>query len=450
MSRREILSYQGSLLAKLRDLPDFESPDEGHLFEFFFHVTAPSLALDLDSEFWRSIMPQFCHTEEPLRHAALALGGFHKAFLDSQGQLSGITCSVALEQYLRAIRSLRGRLQTAGSHDLTSMLLTTLLFVCIEYIQGNEVNALSYLQQGRQLMQHWTNVRHVADYEVGLLRQTIVPLYQRSSFTMCMFGACVLPIPQDMVTYHSVPAMFSSLDEARQVFYSVSDTVWHFISNTSCFRYGEVLSTEDFTFMNDKREALLLELSQWHTAFSLFQASSDSPKTLNPSALAMLLHYHAATIWLSASMSVEESCYDIYVDTFSTILTLGRTYLRTMKGFTNRPSGYELAREGSLPGGGSDTESQHKPNHSFIFDTHVIPILYFTAVKCRHPLLRKTALDLMEELTSTRENLWQGNIAVCVAKHLIDIETASSVRIPSWTNKLVRTMDVNHITLLNR
>ncbi|OAA35826.1 hypothetical protein BBO_08478 [Beauveria brongniartii RCEF 3172] len=95
----------------------------------------------------------------------------------------------------------------------------------------------------------------------------------------------------------------------------------------------------------------------------------------------LLIYYNTATIWISTSLSPEELAYDAHVTAFGTI----------------------------------------------VFETELIAPIYWTAQKCRHPLLRRAAVKLLkkDELENRRENLWHSNEAIAIALRTMELEEES-------------------------
>ncbi|KAL2024480.1 hypothetical protein VTK56DRAFT_8291 [Thermocarpiscus australiensis] len=53
---------------------------------------------------------------------------------------------------------------------------------------------------------------------------------------------------------------------------------------------------------------------------------------------------------------------------------------------------------------------------------HVIAPVYFVAAKCRHPIVRRAALDLLLRIPTRRENLWRASVMAAIAKRTIRLE----------------------------
>ena len=56
----------------------------------------------------------------------------------------------------------------------------------------------------------------------------------------------------------------------------------------------------------------------------------------------------------------------------------------------------------------------------FSLESSIVEALYFTALKCRHKVLRRCALGLLK--CAGREGLWDGAVMAVVAEHVICVE----------------------------
>ncbi|KAM0744597.1 hypothetical protein ACQRIT_001086 [Beauveria bassiana] len=115
----------------------------------------------------------------------------------------------------------------------------------------------------------------------------------------------------------------------------------------------------------------------------------------------LLIYYNTATVWVSTALSPEELAYDAHVTAFGTIVSLASSIIAS-------------AQSGP-------------PLHSFSFETELIAPIYWTAQKCRHPLLRRAAVKLLmkDELKNRRENLWHSNEAIAIALRTMELEEES-------------------------
>jgi hypothetical protein len=62
----------------------------------------------------------------------------------------------------------------------------------------------------------------------------------------------------------------------------------------------------------------------------------------------------------------------------------------------------------------------------FSFETGAIPALFLTAAKCRHPQLRRAAVNVLLEHGERQENLWKAKKMGHFAARLIELETQAA------------------------
>jgi len=71
------------------------------------------------------------------------------------------------------------------------------------------------------------------------------------------------------------------------------------------------------------------------------------------------------------------------------------------------------------------------------FDIQILAPLYYTALKCRHPALRRRALEMLQ-LAPRREALWNAHHAYVTAKRVIELEERhlNGQELPDETSRL--------------
>jgi hypothetical protein len=181
----------------------------------------------------------------------------------------------------------------------------------------------------------------------------------------------------------------------------------------------------------------------WIGALKTWKASSlDSDKgsgylaaakmmqdTMTPETANLLLAYHLTFLKLHTALSASESIFLTRecIDAFRAILVHASIIL--------------TQRNGSSYSKDQDTSTQRRTSF-FSLETSTIEPLYYMAIKCRHPVFRRRALDLLK--IGGREGVWDGHIMSRVASHAISIEesTVSSLRLMSemdWTRDVGQT-----------
>lgn len=197
----------------LGSLLESAAPEEKRAFWFFHQCTAPCISGDFDAIFWRVVVLQTCQTEPALRHAVLAVSSLHEslggAWPFPNGSIARPQQSL---QYNRAITHFTEQMKNPHTKPLVS-LLTCILFVCIEYMQGKHKESLIHLEQGRQLLTQLD--RRSSDPEMECIVRHVVPLYTRLSLTSFLFGASPVSAPDAHQLENPIPTTFDSADDMR-------------------------------------------------------------------------------------------------------------------------------------------------------------------------------------------------------------------------------------------
>lgn len=436
------------ILPAVKAIPNLESDSE-RSFHFFRHVTGPRLSSDYDSGFWIATVLRFSHTVPAVRHAVLAVASLHEDLIYKSTTVNTELCRkkiFAFEQYNKAISLLREQLTSRNNGEPLTPLLLCILFVCLEFIQRKNIEALTHLQQGRQLLYTILKSKHLSNAQCDMIRHHILPMYLRSGLTLYLFGISTPPVPESLNLHLEIPDVFHSVHHARHAFYSILDDSlrWRFLWKVSqrrdpraptdfayktTHRNNEPLMPHKIQEFRIRQETLLSRLAKWNTAFSLFRAYNACTST--PTALLLLLQilYHTAIIWTSTAMSEEEQIFDEYIEHFSAIIHLCAAYFEARKE-SHEIIERDLPRQHGYfkPGGflGNATTKPVKEGHKrvvFSFETGMVPSLFLTAAKCRHPHIRRAALALLARDEERQENLWKAKVFARIAAHMVHIET---------------------------
>ncbi|KAK3313471.1 hypothetical protein B0H66DRAFT_353006 [Apodospora peruviana] len=394
---------------------EWASADEVRSFQFFQHVTAPCLSGDFDGAFWRVLVLQICQTEPAVKHAVLAVSSLHEGMMRGMVPYAelGDRQSFALWQYNKAIACLLDQMRHADAKPLVP-LLTCVLFVCIEFMQSKDRESLIHLEQGRQILGQLG--RKSRNPEIDIIKQHLVPVYTRLSLTSLMIGCDPVAIPVSLKTAVEIPVQFETIDEVRYTLYDFMDECLRFSKKSNPTKYGPV-PPEEMRAFEDEQDYLLSKLAKFNVAFSLYQ--STKAKEAPAGAIALIqIHIHTTFIWISTALSNRETAFDDHVTTFSAIIPLATSFMDSL--------GAPAARE-NLPGKQTAAQTptaadSRRFSAMFAFEMHVIAPLYFVATKCRHPIIRRSALRLLRRNPARRENLWRANIMASIAEYIIKLE----------------------------
>ncbi|KAK0623315.1 hypothetical protein B0T14DRAFT_425525 [Immersiella caudata] len=404
-------------------LPPFEwaSADEKRSFHFFQHVTAPCLSGDFDAAFWRVIVLQICQSEPAVRHAVLAVSSLHESMMApaSYGDAED-RHSFALSQYNRAIACLLDQMRDVDARPLVP-LLTCVLFVCIELMQNKDRESLLHLDQGRQILSQLGRKPAARSPEVEIIKQHLVPMYTRFSLTSWLIGGDPAAIPTPLKMLADVPMLFDAISDVRYTLYDLMDECLRFVKKTHAAKFEEA-SQEDMRGFEKEQDYLLGKIAKFNVAFSLYQSSH--PRDAPPGAIALAqIHVHTTYIWTSTALSTGEGEFDSHVSTFSSIIPLAASFMDAVAGSASTATGKSptLTTTTTTTMTAATTDARRFSN-LFTFEMHVIAPLYYVATKCRHPLIRRAALDLLRRNPARRENLWRANVMAAIADQTIRLE----------------------------
>lgn len=407
----------------LGPLLDLSTPEEERAFYFFQHVTAPCISGDFDAVFWRTVVLQVAQTEPAVRHAVLSVSTLHEGLTQGTIVQSTDGCptqSFALQQYNKAIARLLDQMNNPLTKPLAS-LLTCILFVAIEFLQGKDKESLIHLEQGRQLLTRLDERYNGPEMEC-ILRH-VVPLYTRLSLTAFLFGGTPVALPDSLKSRGEIPDTFGSMDHLRYFMHEFMEQAFRFTHRARPAKNSsDSISRETMQLLEVEQDRLLCRLAKFNVAFSLFQASRSKPGP-ESTLLVLQMYLHAQYIWISTALSSSEVVYDNYLAQFAAIVPLAAAYIDLETSPQNQSAtSSQRPSSAAVPTYPISGLNQQLPGNHFTFETHIIPPLYYVATKCRHPLIRRSALDLLRRDPFRRENLWRASVMGALAGHVVSLE----------------------------
>ncbi|KAL2864965.1 Zn(II)2Cys6 transcription factor [Aspergillus lucknowensis] len=358
---------------------------ERRAFEYYFFQAAPSLSDALDLTFWRGTVLQICGSEPAVWDAIVALSTLYEhpplvkvpptyqvehsdrlVFPQSQSHRE------ALLWYSRSLRGIQGQIER-GVADYTVALVTCVLFLCIEILQGNVKAALELYSRGSQLL---SSAR-----TISRLQEAIKPILVRIGTSAIIING-VEPTPDRKPISRSSDVPFTSLFGARTALHKlVAD--WK-VFDCDCAVYRQETHKDPDLRMphtlQQRQNALEGRLLAWYQQFCAICGASAikpfSPQTLpteQQGVIAILLMtYKSILILTRTGLSITETCYDAHEAEFADIIAYAPTALAA-----------------------TATENGQQP--PFIFDMGSGTSLFITALKCRSPSLRRQALRFLHQ-----------------------------------------------------
>ena len=365
-------------------------PSEGNCLSYYHAVVAPALTWTLDGDFWSIHVPQILGREPAARHAVLAIGALYRA-LDNGGggemmRSSGwSSVAFALRQYNQAIEMvLQNRV---SNHEV--LLTVSLLFTCIELLQGNADAAFKHCQHGlrvhstRQLSPELSQIlSHLSIYPQFLKKMAMAGMTQTRVNR--------LPSPTTEI---------NTLQQARQTLDATMAVAAQLLGLSQGYLDGNARCPRQE--LERRQISLRSAMDTWWDGFVKLKTKvqKEFPSCKWHAAKLRLLEtrWIIMSIMTTECMRESETAFDAYLEQFERVV--------------------ELADEELVS---HDTNTPQPPN--FLFEMGYLPLLYLVAIKCRALRVRVRALVLMKDLASARETVWDARVMYSTARWAIEFE----------------------------
>ncbi|ORY67000.1 uncharacterized protein BCR38DRAFT_364114 [Pseudomassariella vexata] len=363
-----------------------DQPGEGRALQFFHERVASFLSGPFDSYFWTHVVMQFSGFEPAVRHSIIAISTLYEDFNSGRGT----TCllrdnRLALGHYNAAIKKLR----TVKNEPL--VLLVCILFICIEYLQGNRTQVISHTRHGIDILQQimaaypWT-------------KEYLAPIFRRLAVVPLFFGEEIHQFPEVPELDEPIPDHFSSFAEAQYFNDGLLNRTVRLIRfGDPYYRRGQLRRGPDE--LKASQAYLRESLDAWHTRFIGLQNKFHLCEDTDTGCCNLLLRYDVARIWTDLANDPDETKYDAYTPVFDSIV--------------RRATRLAPVRIG---------DTTVKPSAVFSFEMGRLSMIYFVIMKCRHLPTRLEALALMRNYGIARETLWEVRQMYPVGRRIVEIE----------------------------
>ncbi|KAF7185281.1 Aspercryptin biosynthesis cluster-specific transcription regulator atnN [Pseudocercospora fuligena] len=403
-------------------LPWSDDRQEQHALQFFIRHSAPQLAGYFDSPFWQKMVLVAARHEPAVRHAVAAIGALHEKLLagvvnpaettqDKRGRF-------ALEQCNKSIQILIKPREVDGKPNLRLMLTTCVLFTCFEALQGNCEQAIIHASQGYNLLQQYAVDPEDKRWDAGAfaveLDQLTVLMRRLQTQGKGLMGkdfnmaSCIQQLALEK------PTRFTDLNEARSSLEKVLNQLTVFFLDLELDdQYYDMAITN-----GEKHLVFAPWLQAWELAFSSLLAQRQPTMNEQERKGAMILkaHHLVAEILSNVDLSLGEMAWDAFHTKFTAIVDLAAALL-----------------EDSKRSDASIIDARWKTSGVFIsssnaelsFSLGIVDPLYEVVARCRDPVLRRRALELLAT-HPRQECMWSSWSAWKVGKFLMRLEEEGS------------------------
>ena len=441
---------------------------EGLYFLMFQERTANELSGFFDNLFWSRAVLQECHSEAAIRHAVVALGALYKTLEKSTESPPGSPTEdydlvdspmrhweMAVKQYSQAINSLMN-VNTADTKSHRMRLMASVLLACFDSFIGDHKQAIFQIQNGLGLLEQLRAERRRAflprpeePVEEELIQMFTRLAIQAKSYDMAFHfphpwvihlttsSAASDPgspssegtSPVSLQNQDPMPRQFKTAREARLAWDSLVERI---------FRFTETM----FSHMQQNGPTGLLpshlrqygikfkdEIEAWSSAFDHILASRTAPGVTSQekTAIAALkMGQIMSQVLFLMTFSDSEMVFDKFTPQFKAIVDLALEVVgdEERRASAKRCPDPHFCQHGHGHGpdifGGQEYAARHI-KASFSADLGIVPPLFVVATKCRHPTLRRQAIQLLRS-SSRREGMWDSELAARIGMWIAEVE----------------------------
>lgn len=393
-----------------------ENEDERWGFHYFRDRTSGQILSFADRGFWNRLVIQAGYSRGIVRHALVAIGSYHESVDHPDPLRRSNRQQIALQQYSRAIK---GILRSGPNADTEDVLLTSILFTFFENVRGEWSTALNHLYSGFRILTDWRASHQFVNGKTessSVVEEHLAPILEH----LHVSATSLMPlIPSKRKQYlTTLPDRFDSLQDSRFYFYELIHAI--------CGRLESVHETlpwpqTDERIIEDGRALL----TSWYALYNKYLNETPTRSRLCSCCLPssschfelgschLQMQYWTAMIRLNCKHFRSELKFDAEMPNFRTLIRLTESLVEKL-----------------------DSKEADGVGNCLGFDTHYLPIAGFIALRCRDPVIRRRAIEMMRSRRRT-EGKWDHNVAADVAEFvMIQEEVAATVPEPSSCHEI--------------
>ena len=289
--------------------------------------------------------------------------------------------------------------------------MTCVLFIAYEMFAGNHEEALRHmtsgiylsydeqLKRGGQQSAPSKLPQHSDEFTIHLQQLFGRLMMQTIFFVDTTPSEWRFLTPEFSPKLPFVPAEFESIDEARNCLEGCLSAIFH-------RALLDKLGGLEAEMVDDEA------LRHWAVSFESFTTTKgdELPPRAGLVAILLEIQYTTGSILLSAGAFAHESIFDSFESEFSRVVDLAFRFISENN---------EIEKDT-----GTTCPS---------FDMGILPHLYLVAARCRHPFIRRTALQLLRKGPS-QEGIWNKKVLVAIAERIMTLEEATCEQVTCSTD----------------
>lgn len=350
--------------------------------------------LQVDSRFWDSLIIQACDAEPAIKHAILILASYHNSVLSRNNKhVSQQHLAYAEKQYQLALAEAKQLIAVPSTKYIDRILMVCVLFIVFENIRGNYAASRKHMDSGRTIAaQCWNDGQAPSQKHKS---REIAEVFARLDLFALSFSDAAAPYKYTLddllrTAPELQPGPFGSLHEAHVSLMDLKR--WMLVigdqlifKSTAC----------DPALPHLKAELRLCQqrLSQWKYYWDKLEARSEQAHSVHVKMIE--LWYYKALVLVESGFIGPETRYDSSLPHFERMIDLGEEI--------------------------SQAISQTADISNFSLDLGYLAAIFFAAIRCRDPRLRRRAIRVLE-LYPRREGMWESTAAAAIGRRWMELE----------------------------
>ena len=402
-------------------------------FEFFRFRTAQEA---FPSAEWADYLLRTAYHESAVRHALVALGALHEYSQVSFRKLPD--SDFAMQQYGKAIHDVM-KLDMSDPEATNVALITCILFAAIESLQGHYRSSLLHISSGLKILSEEENLE-TSERVTYMPRDVLRPMFVRFVTQSEEIGDSQIRLAYSKpLTDMPIPVEgFQNIDEAQRLLNTYLHQYTHFLQNLVPAIPTDMESLQP----RFERHAVI---DDWHKAWCI--AFDELLARLGPDvpnkAKILQAWRKVVEVTLNLNFALGEMAWDEHIENFRTMIAIIEAFTENEEGMnteiTPAPStsrafanvDLQLSPPDQFDSPSSNSTSMSALNRSppsmcpskqtFSLNIGIIPPLYIACTRCRDPVIRRRALQLLSTC-NRKEGIWDSNLSSRVASRIIEVE----------------------------
>ncbi|KAJ4247808.1 hypothetical protein NW762_013017 [Fusarium torreyae] len=384
---------------------------EARSFQFFIEKTLVNFQTFFPDDLWNTRVLQVAQSAECIKNAVVALAYYHELYLSHQ-QWQQLESVPALKHYNLAIKELL----SPSSETLSQghiLVLSCLIFICIELLQGKTDSAISLFKYGCNMIQQFRK-------SAASTRKSGACRYSDAEVTLRLAEACLKRIAAQLLMLMG----------------DVDPDLW--LSFHTTFNDKLILPETSFASLADAREALVpilvkqaspglkgkptrdimahsAEIDKWGRSFDgLMTEYNRNERVLSDaeSRAIALLQLHRRYLEVNVAKYIHgqgDPCFwDCFTAEFDEIVSYAVIAAGLDKNYTQR-----------------NWSTDSSPKAYFHVDLGFTSVLVSIIARCRDPFVRRRAIAVMLA-DRVQEGVFNGSQSARVAARVMELEEGRS------------------------